>query len=180
MSRLRLALSVVFLLFYAGYITLLLLTGDQIGGPVLLYVILGGVVGTAVDLSNKIPILSDQQNLYAVLTMIVWKLMVAGILSVFCYVVFASGLIQGSMFPQFQYGPTENSGAYSDMETFLREVKPKTNPDMAKVLVWSFMAGFSEKFFSGFLRKLESSEDFSNRKSNNIPPPGSVRSTPKS
>ncbi|MEO1002569.1 MAG: hypothetical protein AAFX65_05595 [Cyanobacteria bacterium J06638_7] len=38
---------------------------------------------------------------------------------------------------------------------FVLDVNPDTNADFAKLLLWSFVAGFSEKFVPNLIAKLE-------------------------
>jgi len=59
--------------------------------------------------------------------------MVGGVGAVITYMLFRSGLLSGQLFPQF-----------SLQDTTLFVVKP--GADTAKLLVWSFLAGFSEHF----------------------------------
>jgi hypothetical protein len=150
----RLLLTIFFVLFYSGYLILLAFTGDSIGGPVLLYVILAGMLGAAVDFPNHIPLISEQRDFLSLCALFVWKIMLAGILAVFVYTLFAAGMLQGALFPKFQNG--QDNGHFIKIQDFLRDLKPLTNMDMAKVLVWSFIAGYSEKFVSGIIPRVES------------------------
>ncbi len=44
---------------------------------------------------------------------------------------------------------------FASINGFVLEVNPGTNADFAKLLVWSFVAGFSEKFVPNLIAKLE-------------------------
>ena len=63
------------------------------------------------------------------------------------------GLIGGDMFPHFVHIPLKE-GAYWNMETFLTAVKPESYKDVAKILVWSFIAGYSEKFVPNLIGQI--------------------------
>jgi hypothetical protein len=44
-----------------------------------------------------------------------------------------------------------------DLATFLRSAGPATGADLAKLTVWSFIAGFAERFVPDVLSRLASS-----------------------
>lgn len=56
------------------------------------------------------------------------------------YIVFAAGLVQGSLFPVFQ-----TSGTTSGLFAFFEYATPTVPVDYAKLIVWSFIAGFFER-----------------------------------
>ena len=70
-----------------------------------------------------------------------WKCAIASVFAIVVNLVFISGTISGELFPKF-YGA---DWRYFDMVHWSLNVDPLTNADMAKMLIWSFMAGFSEK-----------------------------------
>lgn len=70
-----------------------------------------------------------------------WKCAVASVFAILINLVFISGVISGELFPRF----SGTGLAYHDMMDWAVSVDPITNADMAKMLVWSFLAGFSEK-----------------------------------
>jgi len=74
------------------------------------------------------------------------------ILAVLVYLLFVSGLLTGSMFPQVL--PDNTPG---DIHQFRRifDVYCPTPADYAKVMFWSFVAGFSEKFATNIIGQFE-------------------------
>lgn len=76
--------------------------------------------------------------------------LIAGLLSWVAYAIFLSGLLQGSVFPTF----AGSKVPYEDLEQMFSVVKPETTLDVAKVLLWSFIAGFFEKFIPNILDKI--------------------------
>ena len=79
-----------------------------------------------------------------------WKCAVASVFAIIVNLIFISGVISGELFPTF-------SGAdcnYSDMIAWAINVDPKTNADMAKMLIWSFLAGYSERLVPNMVTKI--------------------------
>ena len=77
------------------------------------------------------------------------------ILAELVYVLFISGLLAGNMFPTFV--PDDQSGKIQGLKEIF-EVHCNAASDYAKVLFWSFVAGFSEKFVTNIISQFESSE----------------------
>ena len=73
----------------------------------------------------------------------------------FVYTVFAGGILRGALFPDFNSADVP----FVDMESFLRDIKPKTNSDVAKALVWSFIAGYSQRFVPNIFEQLDRSSE---------------------
>ena len=67
------------------------------------------------------------------------------------YALFAAGLLQGSLFPRFR---DSSDPLVRDQTLAFFERGPASHPDFAKALVWSFVAGFSERLVPDFLRNL--------------------------
>lgn len=78
------------------------------------------------------------------------------------FLVFVGGLVQGSMFPEFQcigVGTTveelqaedDYCHSYKNLHSFSKNVRPATNKDMAKLLIWGFIAGFAEGLIPSLL-----------------------------
>lgn len=69
-----------------------------------------------------------------------------GIFALLLYVMFLAELVQGNLFPTFYVPAFSDPPQTSDLVTFLRETYPKQGADFAKLILWSFVAGFSERF----------------------------------
>jgi hypothetical protein len=78
------------------------------------------------------------------------------ILAELVYLLFISGLLAGKMFPTFV---PDNPGAASYGIKTLFEVHCPDAAEYAKVLFWSFVAGFSEKFATNIIGQLSSETD---------------------
>ena len=70
------------------------------------------------------------------------------------YWLFLSGLMTGGLFPTF--GPFDKHGKSGlDWATFvLQESSPETSVAYGKLLVWSFIAGFAERFVPNVIDRL--------------------------
>jgi hypothetical protein len=94
-----------------------------------------------------------------ILAFILWKVSVAIVLAMALYLVFMSGLISGDLFPRFTVTTVGDGGAYTGMVDFMTKVKPEAHKDVAKILVWSFIAGYSETFVPNLISQLTSSAE---------------------
>ncbi|MCS5699508.1 hypothetical protein NZK32_10705 [Cyanobium sp. FGCU-52] len=79
-----------------------------------------------------------------------WKCAIASVFAIIVNLIFISGVISGELFPQFEGA----NRSYRDMVSWALEVDPKTNADMAKMLIWSFVAGYSEKLVPNMVTKI--------------------------
>lgn len=82
-----------------------------------------------------------------------WKSAVSIIFAFLLYLMLVAGLVGGDMFPQFEARPLPE-GEYWNMQRFLTDVEPATHKDIAKILVWSFIAGYAERFVPNLVGKL--------------------------
>lgn len=78
------------------------------------------------------------------------------IAAVALYLIFASGLVKGDLFPQFHLSPV--SPRSDDFQNFVFNWQPVAPADYAKAFVWSFIAGFSERFVPDLLERFASSQ----------------------
>ncbi len=80
---------------------------------------------------------------------------VGGVFAIVLYGIFMSGLVQGALFPAFQSAQE----SFTTFREFAALAMPGTNADMAKALVWAFVAGFSEGLVPNFISKLTKDAD---------------------
>ncbi|MEM9446828.1 MAG: hypothetical protein AAGA18_15920 [Verrucomicrobiota bacterium] len=73
-----------------------------------------------------------------------------GLFAFVLYGIFASGIIQGELFPNFKSAEEEFITPYEYSSNTL----PATNADFSKAILWAFIAGFTEGFVPNFIDKL--------------------------
>lgn len=79
-----------------------------------------------------------------------WKCAIASVFAIIVNLIFISGVISGELFPGF----AGVDRSYTDIVSWALNVDPKTNADMAKMLIWSFVAGYSEKLVPNMVTKI--------------------------
>jgi hypothetical protein len=124
--------------------------------PVVFEVVAMGMIGGFISIHKRLKDLASEDlklmtssKLYLYLAPFV-----GGLFAMILYLIFLSGLLQDPVFPQFRAGPdaTAHAPQFSD----LLDARAQDFNNYAKLLVWSFIAGFSEKFFVGLIGKFES------------------------
>jgi len=82
-----------------------------------------------------------------------------GIFALILYVgVFLGQIIKGGgPFPEFYIPPFPSKPTNLDIHNFFSETYPKSGPDLAKLLFWCVVAGFSERFIPEIISKTPSS-----------------------
>jgi hypothetical protein len=82
-----------------------------------------------------------------------WPPITGAIFAVILYAMFAGGLLDGALFPMIA-SSSGHVGLLSNL--FCRECGPQGALDAAKLLLWSFVAGFAERFVPDTLTRLVS------------------------
>jgi hypothetical protein len=99
-------------------------------------------------------------ELAADMTSTLMPLLYGGLMAGVGYLLFMSGILSGeggaglftsNLFPNFT---TPNATEENLIKRFL-EMKPVSMKDVGKLLVWCFVAGYSERFVTGILKQLE-------------------------
>lgn len=81
---------------------------------------------------------------------------VGAIAAVVLYLLFVSDLVKGDMFPNIECVGSEYCRSISEL---MKNYWPETPSDYGKALVWSFIAGFSERFVPDLLQSLVKKEE---------------------
>lgn len=79
-----------------------------------------------------------------------------GVFSLLLYIVFLAKVLQGSLFPEFYIPEFSTVVSDYDIQRLLTQCYPKTGPDFAKLIFWSFVAGFSERFVPQIISNITS------------------------
>ena len=69
-----------------------------------------------------------------------------GLFALILYVGFLSQIVTGAMFPRFWVAPFHSPPTTADLQAFFGQSYPASGGDLAKLLFWSLVAGFSERF----------------------------------
>lgn len=130
----------------------------------LLFALFAGAMGAGVSLARRSADLGEAE--LGTLLRSPWNLavveVVAAIMAGIVYLLFLAGILTGdgggglftsNLFPKFSW-PTVPAETTLDIRTVLK-VRPTSIQDFGKLVVWCFVAGYSEKFAPGILGVLE-------------------------
>jgi hypothetical protein len=112
--------------------------------PILFLCLFAGIVGGFVRITYRLPNIPEEnlELLQSSWFALCVSPLSGGFFALVLYLLFVGGLLTGPLFPRF-----ENSD-YWAKKTFFNFLNTPlvTYKDMAKVLFWSFIAGYSERF----------------------------------
>jgi len=130
----------------------------------LLFALLAGAMGAGVSLARRSANLAEAE--LTTLLRSPWNLavveVVACVMAGIVYLLFLAGILTGdgggglftsNLFPKFSW-PDVPAQTPLDIPTVLK-VRPTSIQDFGKLVVWCFLAGYSEKFAPGILGVLE-------------------------
>ena len=127
------------------------------GGPVALVIFMAGTVGGTANnfrrVQNMILRARTERDIPGERLMLIQVYvspLVGGVFAFILYLVFMSGMVQGTFFPAFKCG----SQPFETFEEFAALAEPATHADVAKAVVWAVIAGFSEKLVPNFIDKM--------------------------
>lgn len=109
-----------------------------------------GIIGGFVSIQQRLKKITNEElallsgSWFQVLLIPIY----GGVFSLVLYVTFLANIIDGSMFPEFQIPLLKKGMAVNTayLKNFLSNTYPASGPDFAKLIFWSFVAGFSERF----------------------------------
>ena len=149
-------------LFIFGAVTTISLRGDEQRLMISWMTFVCGLLGGFVSIQQRLPKIGDSEldvlsrSWFQILLVPIY----GGVFALVLYVLFLSGLIQGHLFPEF-YIPqlpenTPPDGAF--IKDFLWKTYPNSGEDFAKLIFWSFAAGFSERFVPQIISNVTSKQ----------------------
>lgn len=154
-NRLATALVVLVVVMVAGaFYAYLSPDGRAINAPIAAFA--AGVVGGFVGLQRRLKSMSDDDLTLLANSWVYVGLspLVGGILAVVLYVLFLSTLVSGDLFPRFVPDAPNPSPQLQKGYSAIFAVHGEA-VDYAKMMFWSFVAGFSERFVTDIVSKFE-------------------------
>ncbi len=118
-----------------------------------------GIIGGFVSIQQRLHKVRDDelkflsQSWYAILLIPLY----GGIFALLLYVISLSGLIEGHLFPRFYIPQFGNPPTEKDVIVFLAKTLPESGPDLAKLIFWCFLAGFSERLVPQIIARVSRS-----------------------
>ena len=108
-----------------------------------------GLLGGFVSIQQRVKKFGDEeldllsQSWFQILLVPVY----GGVFALVLYLGFLSNIVEGPLFPRFA-GPvfSQPIPTTKDVAAFFAQTYPATGADLTKLLFWSFVAGFSERF----------------------------------
>lgn len=119
------------------------------------YVFMAGLIGGFVSIQQRLPTigLSELRELSSSWLSILLIPINGGIFAIVLMLMFLSGIIEGAMFPKYAHPAINQNNLVGSFVLWLTTTFPVSGPDIAKLLFWSFVAGFSERFVPQIIRK---------------------------
>jgi hypothetical protein len=124
--------------------------------PIFYLVWLAAVVGSAVNVTTQAEPARIPTGFFDKVSYLAWKLLIAITFATFLYVLFASEIISGDTFPKFQ---NVRETDYLYPVRFMNDCKLATNQDVAKMLVWAFIAGYLERFVPNIISRIQTDSE---------------------
>lgn len=120
----------------------------------LIMVFLFGNVGGYISVHSKLKNVSDEElgELADSWLGVVVPSFIGGVLAVVLYLIFIAGLLEGDLFPNFE--PDADANEASGF-TKLFEQHGVHGSDYAKLLIWSFVAGYSERYVVNIIESFQ-------------------------
>ena len=138
------------------------LFGDDLGRTYLVaLVFLLGLIGGFVSIQQRLPTieLKELRELSGSWSSVVLIPINGGIFSLVLMLMFLSEVLVGPMFPKFTHQAIDSADAVNSILGWFSNTVPKSGPDIAKLLFWSFVAGFSERFVPQIIRKTKAKSE---------------------
>ena len=119
-----------------------------------------GLVGGFVSIQQRLKKIPDEElellsrSWFQILLIPVY----GGVFALVLYLAFLGGIIEGAMFPRFSVPEFAVPPSTQDMKNLFTSTYPTAGVDLAKLIFWSFIAGFSERFVPQIISKTTNSK----------------------
>ncbi len=120
-------------------------------------VFMAGLIGGFVSIQQRLPKIEmkELKSLSGSLSSILLIPVNGGIFAVVLMIMFLSEIMTGPMFPAFRHPELDHGNLVASHVRWFSETFPETGTDIAKLLFWSFVAGFSERFVPQIIRRTQ-------------------------
>lgn len=144
--RLLIATGAMFLLTTALFLVPMFQFADRFPVSWLCFGV--GVLGGFVSIQQRLKFLSQEEvdQLAQSWVHVFMIPLFGGIFALLLYMIMLSGIVGGAAFPAFVVAEFSRNPTVDDIRAFFTETYPASGEDFAKLVFWSFVAGFSERF----------------------------------
>lgn len=162
----RIGSLLTFLLLFSTLVVVVFIFWEDQLGSLIFSLVIGGV-GAVVSVASRIPRLSTEDVTYLCSSW--WTLLTPMLIGVamggLLYIIFIAriltgdaepegGLFTSNLFPSFTKIPKADDSTLLNMRAVL-QVRPATLPDLGKLVIWCFLAGYSERLVPNLLQGIE-------------------------
>ena len=146
------------LLLLAAVIYPLMSYGREQPPILVLIVFMCGLLGGFVSIQQRLPTLSlvEMTSLTRSWLSITLIPINGGVFSLVFMFMFMGGILEGSLFPQYGYRAITDTASFYD---WMQNNYPISNHEVAKLIFWSFVAGFSERLVPQVIGKVSGQID---------------------
>ena len=120
--------------------------------PIAWFIIVAAILGSIMNEPFR-PDEERRASYRSTAAYMVWKGSIAIVFAFVVYLMSIGELVGGELFPKFISVSTRANPGWG-MEEFLVDVVPGSYQDVAKVLIWSFIAGYAERFVPNLIGQL--------------------------
>ena len=143
----------LFLLVITFYVILPIFKPDRTF--LVTYVFMAGLIGGFVSIQQRLPgigldELSELSNSWLSILLIPVN---GGIFAIVLMLMFLSEILKGPLFPTFMHYNIEHVNLVESFGGWLTKTFPASGQDIAKLLFWSFVAGFCERLVPQIIHK---------------------------
>lgn len=157
LTRRLIILTGITLLIFAGLFGIAFFFNERL---MLTWVVfICGIIGGFVSIQQRVPKIGDEElsllcgSWFQVLLIPIFGAVFALVL----YSILLSGLLDSDIFPRFAFpAPASDGPDAAFVQRILRETYPASGPDLAKLVFWSFAAGFAERLVPQIISNLTS------------------------